>query len=657
MKKLTLVHAACLLACGASLSTAQTQQGLQGNILSTPEIIVTASRSEQVLQTAPVGATIITRAQIESAGVVDANEAIRKIGGVAGKTDLNGGRNYMLDLRGFGATADNNTVVLVDGIRISENEQAAARLSGISANNIERIEILRGGSSVMWGEGATSGVINIITRADRKAGVSGQIGVGAESYGGRDGAVNLRVGSASGQSAFDINARSNSSTGYRLNNQSSQDVISMGVSSTEGALSARARVENETSNNRFPGALSFTQFAADPRQASATQLNNWGTMKQTRFNTGVDYRFGNWTAIVDVGIKQKSVQSFFNPGPSSTTATKTTQLSPRAVYKGNVGSTALTANVGLDMSKWGYTNDGAYDSSFALTTRTGTQKNRAIYAMTDWLLPSQTRIVAGYRTESIDKTSQDASTAPALASLNNKLTASELSLNQTVQQGLDVYVRTAKSYRMANIDDYATNNPFVALRPQISNDKELGVKLRQAKSNYTARYFWQNTVDEIAYDPTSFTNTNLAPTKRSGLELQGASELSSAITLSGSLQAMSAIFDGGANAGKHIPLVSERSATARMAYRVDAKQSVETAWRMLGSSYFSGDNSNSCGKKIPSTQMLDALYRWRESAFDVSFGVTNLTNKSTYNFAYSCATGSLYPEAGRALRATLKYNF
>jgi iron complex outermembrane receptor protein len=279
--------------------------------------------------------------------------------------------------------------------------------------------------------------------------------------------------------------------------------------------------------------------------------------------------------------------------------------------------------------------------------------------MTDWLLPSQTRIVAGYRSEGIVKTSQDASTAPALLSLSNRLTATELSINQSVKKDLDVYVRTAKSYRMANIDDFATNSPYIALRPQISNDKELGIKLRQGKSNYTARYFLQNTVDEIAYDPTiGFgANANLAPTKRSGLELQGSSELSSTITLSGSLQAMNAVFDGGANTGKHIPLVSEKTATARMTYRVDTNQSVETAWRMLGSSYFSGDNSNSCGKQIPSSQMFDALYRWKDSAFDASFGVANLMNKSTYNFAYSCASGSLYPEPGRTLRATLKYNF
>lgn len=86
-------------------------------------VVVTATRVPQPLRTAPIGATLITAEQIQRSGVTDANEAIRKLGGVAGRTDLSNGREYTLDLRGFGEAADRNLVVLVDGIRLSENEQ------------------------------------------------------------------------------------------------------------------------------------------------------------------------------------------------------------------------------------------------------------------------------------------------------------------------------------------------------------------------------------------------------------------------------------------------------------------------------------------------------------------------------------------------------
>jgi len=657
MKKLTLVQAACLFACGASLSTAQAQSGTQD----TPEIIVTASRSEQDLQTAPVGATIITRAQIESAGVVDANEAIRKIGGVASKSDLNGGREYKLDLRGFGETSNANTVVLIDGVRISENEQATARLSSIAASAVERIEIVRGGSSVMWGEGATSGVINIVLRTDAKVGVSGAVAVGVQSFGGRDASASLRVGV--GKTAFDLQAMSNSSNGSRPNSQSHQDVVTAGVSGSDGALKFRARIQNEVSGARLPGPLNFAEFATDPRQTEAKKMKDWAGGSETRLSSGIDYTFGAWTAVVDAARKLRTTDSFssdpINGDYANKTKTTNNQLSPRLIYKTAINQVALTANMGVDITQWTYGNANTYGG------RAGTQNNHSLFAMTDWLFPTQTRVVAGLRSETIAKSALDVgSTIPAI--LNNKVQASELSINQTIVRGWDVYGRLAKSYRLANIDEYTFTNPLVTLRPQTSKDTEIGLKFKQSGKSFAVRYFAQKTTDEIAYDPTANgpsspffngANINLTPTKRSGFELQGSSELSSKITLSGSLQAMSAVFDGGANAGKHIPLVSEQTATIRAAYKLDAHQSIETAWRMIGSSYFNDDANNSCGKKIPSSQSLDALYRWKDKGFEVTVGAINVLNKQSYNYAYSCTSGNLYPDAGRTLRATLKYNF
>ncbi|MDI9333881.1 MAG: TonB-dependent receptor [Cytophagales bacterium] len=661
MKKLTLVQAACLLACGASLSTAQSQSGLQG----IPEIIVTASRSEQDLQTAPVGATIITRAQIESAGVVDANEAIRKIGGVVAHGDLYGGREYTLDLRGFGGTSNENTVVLIDGIRISENEIGVpARLTGVSANSIERIEILRGGSGVMWGEGATAGIINIITRKDVKVGVSGQVGLGIESYGGVDGTANLRVGTTSGMGVFDLNARSSSFNGYRDNHKATQDISGLGYAYSDGALSFRTRLNHEVSHANYPGYLTQTQMQANPRQFVLTQGSGYQSIHQTRFTTGLDYKSNDWTASIDFGVKNRNVLSAFYSWPSSTTSTNVAQISPRAVYKGAVGRIALSTHVGADVHLWNYTND-----AFS-PTRVGTQSNRAVFAMTDWLLPTQTRVVAGYRLENMVKSYQATATAPV--GLNNQMHAGELSINQTIQKGVDVYARLATSYRVANIDEYSFTNPSVPLLPQTSNDKEVGVKLKQSSVTFTARYFLQNTTNEISYDPNANgpgstygfngANINLAPTQRKGIELQASAVLSPRVTLVGHLQSMKASFVGGAYAGNQIPLVSNQTASARAIYQLDEKQSIETAFRLLSPQYFGGDISNNCGSQILGSHMFDALYRYKIGAYDVSMSVNNFTNVLSYTATgNSCGTSSAllayYPEAGRTFRAALKYNF
>jgi len=121
------VRSALAVACGLALSVCHV--GAQAEDAVAP-VVVTATRMADAVQTAPVGASVITAAQIERAGVADANEAIRKLGGVAARSDLNNGREPVLDLRGHGETAGQNLVVLVDGMRVSENELASASRPG-----------------------------------------------------------------------------------------------------------------------------------------------------------------------------------------------------------------------------------------------------------------------------------------------------------------------------------------------------------------------------------------------------------------------------------------------------------------------------------------------------------------------------------------------
>src|SRR5262245_35006825 len=75
------------------------------------------------------------------------------------------GAQTTVDMRGFGATATSNTLVLVNGRRLNDIDLAGVDLSAIPRNSIERIEITRGNSGgVLYGDGAVGGVINIVTK-------------------------------------------------------------------------------------------------------------------------------------------------------------------------------------------------------------------------------------------------------------------------------------------------------------------------------------------------------------------------------------------------------------------------------------------------------------------------------------------------------------
>src|SRR5690606_37743816 len=143
------------------------------DVYSSDLVTVSASRFES--DVAPIGATVITAQQIREAGINNVNEAIRKIGGVFGRQNYSGTSDYSLDLRGFGTNSEQNIAIFVDGIRISENELQPAMLSAIPVESVERIEIVRGGGSVLYGDGATGGTIQIITKRGATRGTHGSV--------------------------------------------------------------------------------------------------------------------------------------------------------------------------------------------------------------------------------------------------------------------------------------------------------------------------------------------------------------------------------------------------------------------------------------------------------------------------------------------------
>ena len=133
-----------------------------------PAVNVLGARFGADAALAPIGATVITAADMRRAGVTDVNQALRKIGGVYGRQSLDGSAEFALDLRGFGAGSAQNLVVMLDGVRLSENDLGGAILATIPIETIERIEVIRGGASVLFGDGATGGVIQIVTKRPAK---------------------------------------------------------------------------------------------------------------------------------------------------------------------------------------------------------------------------------------------------------------------------------------------------------------------------------------------------------------------------------------------------------------------------------------------------------------------------------------------------------
>ncbi|WP_312435608.1 TonB-dependent receptor domain-containing protein [Janthinobacterium sp.] len=160
--------ATVLLPCLLSLAVGSAWA--EGNAATDPTlatVVVTASGTAIDIKDAPASISVITREEIERQPVYDLNTLLRRIPGVTGGTSPVG-EESKIKLRGL---PDKYTLILVDGKRMGSSADTAYRpdlgrqdLNWISPEMIERIEVVRGPMSSLYGSDAMGGVINIITR-------------------------------------------------------------------------------------------------------------------------------------------------------------------------------------------------------------------------------------------------------------------------------------------------------------------------------------------------------------------------------------------------------------------------------------------------------------------------------------------------------------
>ena len=127
------------------------------------DLVVTATRVASPLDAIPAGVTVIDRATIQQRGYTTLAEALADVPGVRLVQSGGPGGNASLFIRG---TNSNHALVLRDGMRIDDSSIANGAFNfGVDTlDGVERIEIVRGPASGLYGSGAIGGVVNIITR-------------------------------------------------------------------------------------------------------------------------------------------------------------------------------------------------------------------------------------------------------------------------------------------------------------------------------------------------------------------------------------------------------------------------------------------------------------------------------------------------------------
>ena len=632
--------------------------------------------------------TVITAQDIAHAPQQTLPEIIAQVPGVQ-LTSLFGGVNgakTSVDLRGFGAFATANTLILVNGRRLNDVDMAQVDLSTIPLHSIERIEITRGNSgAVLYGDNAIGGVINIVL----KNGVGGppvamRAEAGYGSFNQRMANVSAALNSGPWSTSFYGNGIK--SDGYRVNNALDQRNGVGNINYTTPDLTAFLTVTGSDQKLGFPGgrlvdpSIGLNELVTN-RRGTSTPFD-YGNQQTASVTTGFTKTLMNGVdLIVDGGYRKRDTQSgFFGAVPTisfastyNDAALQTWSITPRLSVKNTIFGLPSTILTGVDYYDATFNQQrGAFKGVPPIHVYDLTQQTLGGYWMhTIGLLPTtdfsygarvqNTRVSARDRYDPLAPFAFDAQATPLDSSETN--TALHVGLEHRFTNTFSVFGRAAQAFRTPDVDERVLTGPSFdpltglslsqnfQLKTQTSHDIEGGFRVKTNLFQVQTSVYAMDLENEIHFNPVLFYNVNLDPTRRYGSETSAALRVSDTVTLRGGLAYTRAVFREGAFAGNDVPLVSRYTGNAGVTWNIWQNYLVFDATLRAWSERIMDNDQANTQRRIPADATVDLKLSGAYDRFFWSLSVNNLFNALYYDYAiastFTPGRFSAYPLPGR----------
>ncbi len=578
------------------------------------EIVVTATRISYPDADAPYASEVHTHAMIEQSGAATLYDYLAQHTSVHVLPNYGNKFAPKIDMRGYGiGDGYQNIVVSLDGQRLNNIDMVPQLLGAIPLASIDRIEITQGSGSVMYGDGATAGSIQIYTRPYK--GVS--VGVSAGNFGMVAG--NVAAGLSKENVVLSASADTQSLGGY-----SDADVTGHKDASRLDTQRAKLSVKpierawlhfdgsNSRIDTRYVGALTLAEFQDNPAQNSGNAYTHQ-TFETNQWRLGTEIELSRQVKLTVSHNREDKLSDYLSP------------YAYKASYDYAANDLALIySGDALDITAGTQTFDGTRIGS----TNSTSKNNTGYYVQGQYRLDMLT-LSLGARRENVEY--NYVPVAGTALHDERHLSALDVGLNHRLNKQTTMFANYNQSFQAPDIDRFfnygGTFNAFIA--PAEVKTLTAGFSRVEARNRFKLAVFRANLKNEIYYDKLTFTNTNIDQSHKYGLELQDNWRVRPDLSLSANYTYTRAIVDqenkgGGAYNGKDLPGVPRHGIILGLGYDLTEKSALNLTHTWRSTAYAAEDFANSFAQKQAAYLSTDLAYRYRHKAYEWSASIDNL---------------------------------
>jgi iron complex outermembrane receptor protein len=637
------------------------------------EVVVTAGRVAEDIEEVPASVSVITAEDLVASGQTTLVDALARVPGLTFRNTTGGPAQAEVAMRGFGENSHGRVLVMLNGRKLNRPDMRGINWLQIPVENVERVEVIRGPNSVMYGDHAVAGVINIITK-----GGSEELEISVSGTGGSFGLNRERVGVSGSQGGvkFSLSGEHTAEEGYR--DRSAYRSIAGGASgdwSVGTVAGMTATLSYTRLNFELPGALWEDEYEEDPTQAT----NKEDDAQEQYLNADLGFVLGEDRPISVLGNLSYGLKLLESTITSSSiffdVVIQTIAVTPRVVVTADLLGLPNRLTAGVDgyidlMNVERFTDADRETKNFEMDVR---KAAGGIYASNELSL-FLILLSAGLRYDVVRVSGETIKTSGVDFDDSEVHSALVYDLGVTYPfgDGSKVYARAASVFRYPFTDEqlsfYGTgfDTFYDDLEPERGRDFEGGVELAPVPELVLAgSVYWLEMKDELILNPDTFVTENI-DSRRVGVESSLRWSFREFLDIAVNYSYTVATFREGAFDGHEIPLVPNHTGLAEATGHLPFGFSLGVDATYQGESFFGNDRAND-QERLDDYWLVGCSLRFRteyvpkeleafvavDNLFDETYatqGFYQVRTWPSYDYSY-------YPGRGRSWRVGASWRY